>query len=116
MKSIIIILLPFLSASVMASSTLETLKVLKSCSNDYVATSELMTKELLLTTIWNYDNDYDKTQVAISEEYDFSKSSFKVNVYIDVEGLRDFGYVYEIFPKFYKDGTCNIIDTRYEEM
>lgn len=116
MQNIMVLVLFFLSLNTYANTAIETMDVLRACSQEYIETSEDMKQNLLSTSPWNYDNDYEKSQVIVSEGYDFTDSSFKVKVFIDVEGLRDLGYIYEVEPVFFDDGSCSHINTHYEEM
>ena len=109
------ILALLISKLAFANSGLE-INVLKSCSTEFAEVSEEMKSFYLETSVWNYDRDYEVSQVVISDPYDLTATSFSVNVYIDLEGIKDFGYVFVVEPIFMQDGSCSYIDLSHEEM
>lgn len=125
MRSLFVLLSGILLISVNASADATPMmkKILKKCTNKYVQETEGEMKEFYLkNNDWSFDEYYDVEDVVAANGYGFTKISFKVDVYVNDETdenndeLKTLGFVFEVTPKFQKDGSCDLIDYTYEKM
>ncbi len=86
-----------ISAQAMALTAAE---VLGPCQAEYEIELADVKKEFLRSTPWNYDRDYGIDQVAASAAYDVREDGFKVDVFLNVEGLIDMPFTYFFKPYF----------------